>query len=145
MKLHCNTIFSPGLLTNTKELKEKTAPRKRWKINIWRVWFKHNDVMNGLVLVSEFLELLNYVSVTGKNAPKNMLTSPPFFPISDLTSRSWFCWINFLFRPISQINLVAHPQVLSCKDLLFEIPAVLFRFDRLQQTHGMCLFPGGRL
>lgn len=44
--------------------------------------------MNGLVLVSEFLEPLNYVSVTGKNAPKNMLTSPPFFPISDLTSRS---------------------------------------------------------
>lgn len=32
---------------------------------------------------------------------------------------------------------MAHPQVLSCKDLLFEIPAVLFRFGRLQQTHGV--------
>lgn len=40
--------------------------------------------MNELISALKFLELLNYVSVTGKNASKNML----MYSFSDLTSKS---------------------------------------------------------
>lgn len=72
--------FCSGLLSNTKELKEQRELRKRWKLNRWREQLKDKELMNGLISELKFLELLNYVSVTGKNVPKNMLTCTPFSP-----------------------------------------------------------------
>lgn len=88
--------------------------------------------------------LLLYISHRQKYS-KEYADKSSFLPISYLTSRTWFCGINLLFKLISKLNIMAHPQLLICKDLLFEIPAVLFRFDRVQQTHGMRLFLGGCL
>lgn len=130
-----DTVFSPGLFTNTTERTKRTWEKMNikhmetdLKTMIWWIdYYWCYSFWNSLIIYQLQAKMLQRICW-------QVLL---FFLISDLTGRSRVCWINLLFRLISQINLMARPQVLSSQDLLFEIPAVLFRFYMLQQTHGV--------